>query len=69
MCVVYRGWGLWVGLEYGLGRLWFGGPCRKVKVAFNRCVLGARFGFGILMYRSSYCDSIEFMFIKKSECN
>ena len=43
------GWGLWIGLEHALGRLWFGGPYRKVKVAFNRCVLGARFWFGVLM--------------------
>ena len=28
--VVYKGWGIWIGLEYGLGhglgQLWFGGP-------------------------------------------
>ena len=46
-CVWGGGFGL--GLEYDSGRLWFGGPYRKVKLAFNRCVLGARFWFCVLM--------------------
>ena len=35
---VYMEWGFGLGLEYDLGRLWFGGPYRKVTLAFNRCV-------------------------------
>ena len=35
-CIWGGGFGL--GLEYDLGRLWFGGPYRKVKLDFNRCV-------------------------------
>ena len=36
MRVVFKGWGILIGLEYRLGRLWLSGPYRMVvMVAFK----------------------------------
>ena len=53
MRMVYKGWGIWIELEYRLGQLWLSGPYRKVDmVAFK---LLAFFPLALLAFEVSAC--------------
>ena len=50
---VFKGWGIWIGLEYRMGRLWLSGPYRMVvMVAFK---LLAFFPLALLAFEVSAC--------------